>query len=77
MVEEALEAGSRPGPNWLDPIRWTPTTFVPVLRSSGPLRRELNIGADAPVAVFVGRLDPQKGIAMADRRFRAGRAEAA
>jgi glycosyltransferase involved in cell wall biosynthesis len=61
MVEEALEAGferARIGwmPNPVDTDYFCPCS--PEQRTQ--LRRELNIGADAPVAVFVGRLDPQK-----------------
>ena len=61
MVEEALEAGfdrARIGwmPNPVDTDYFSPCS--PEQRTQ--LRRELNISADAPVAVFVGRLDPQK-----------------
>ena len=61
MVEEALEVGfdrARIGwmPNPVDTGHFCPCS--PEQRAQ--LRRELGIGADTPLAVFVGRLDPQK-----------------
>ena len=61
MVEEALEVGfdkARIGwmPNPVDTSHFCPGS--PEQRT--PLRRELGIGPDTPLAVFVGRLDPQK-----------------
>jgi glycosyltransferase involved in cell wall biosynthesis len=61
MVEEALEVGfdkARIGwmPNPVDTGHFCPCS--PEQRAQ--LRRELGIGPDTPLAVFVGRLDPQK-----------------
>jgi len=61
MVEEALEVGfdkARIGwmPNPVDTGHFCPCS--PEQRAQ--FRRELGIGPDTPLAVFVGRLDPQK-----------------
>jgi glycosyltransferase involved in cell wall biosynthesis len=61
MVEEALEVGfdkARIGwmPNPVDTELFSPCT--PAQRMQ--IRQELKLGQDTPVAVFVGRLDPQK-----------------
>jgi glycosyltransferase involved in cell wall biosynthesis len=61
MVEEALEVGFDE-----NRIGWMPNPvdtdhFHPGAREQRvQLRRELNLSPDTPVAVFVGRLDPQK-----------------
>jgi glycosyltransferase involved in cell wall biosynthesis len=61
MVEEALEVGFEK-----DRIGWMPNPvdtdlFCPIAPGErAQLRRELNISQDAPLTVFVGRLDPQK-----------------
>lgn len=61
MVEEALEVGfekNRIGwmPNPVDTDHFRPCSPEERIQ----LRRELNVGPDTPLAVFVGRLDPQK-----------------
>jgi glycosyltransferase involved in cell wall biosynthesis len=61
MVEEALQVGIAK-----ERIGWMPNPvdtnlFSPVQREQRTsIRRELNLGPDTPVVVFVGRLDPQK-----------------
>jgi glycosyltransferase involved in cell wall biosynthesis len=61
MVEEALEVGfdrARIGwmPNPVDTDHFRPCSPEERVR----WREELHVGADTPLAVFVGRLDPQK-----------------
>jgi glycosyltransferase involved in cell wall biosynthesis len=61
MVEEALEVGfdrARIGwmPNPVDTDLFSPCTPEERVR----IREDLKIGQDTPLAVFVGRLDPQK-----------------
>jgi glycosyltransferase involved in cell wall biosynthesis len=61
MVEEALECGferERIGwmPNPVDTDHFSPCSAAERVE----LRRELKVGQETPLAVFVGRLDPQK-----------------
>jgi glycosyltransferase involved in cell wall biosynthesis len=61
MVEEALECGfdkERIGwmPNPVDTVHFSPCSAAERIA----LRRELSVGQETPLAVFVGRLDPQK-----------------
>jgi glycosyltransferase involved in cell wall biosynthesis len=63
MVEEALEVGfdrARIGwmPNPVDTDLFSPCTA----EAKNRIRRELNLGEDTPLTVFVGRLDPQKKV---------------
>jgi glycosyltransferase involved in cell wall biosynthesis len=61
MVEEALEVGFEK-----DRIGWMPNPVdTDLFRPCRPeekarIRQELNVAQDTPLAVFVGRLDPQK-----------------
>jgi glycosyltransferase involved in cell wall biosynthesis len=63
MVEEALEVGFL-----RDRIGWMPNPvdtdlFSPCdAEAKARIRRELNVGEDTPLVVFVGRLDPQKKV---------------
>jgi glycosyltransferase involved in cell wall biosynthesis len=61
MVEEALEVGfDKPRIGWM-PNPVDTDLFRPCSPDQrAEIRQMLNIGQDTPVAVFVGRLDPQK-----------------